>query len=107
MTTTYEEAKLCPRCGMPGEEVSQVPSPKRSIVHVIYCRNSECKWFNTSWLVQVNADGSIPTAEHQLTERKKFPALPSHEAGAERIMEALRLDKEAQTRKGAELRRPS
>lgn len=106
MATTFEEAKKCPRCGLPGDDTSQVPAARQAVVHVIFCRNSACRWFNTSWLVQVNKDGSIPTAEHQKNEDKKFPVDARLAAQAEEIQRAMRADREAQTRKGAEIRNP-
>ena len=86
--TTFEEAKLCPKCSMPGEDVATTPAEKdpRKTIHTIYCRNDQCTWFNTPWLVQVNPDGSVPKAYEQLGA-KQFPKL-SQESET-RVMEAL------------------
>lgn len=76
--TTYEEAKRCPRCGEMGEHASELDrslsSPRGAKLTQFFCRNNRCKWFNTSWAVQVNPDGTIPPA--LLNREKRFPALP-------------------------------
>jgi hypothetical protein len=75
---TFETASRCPKCDMPGEDVSTTPIKERGIrpgtvIHNIFCRNDQCKWYNTSWIVQVNPDGSIPTENFSLkSEVKKF-----------------------------------
>lgn len=73
--TTYEEAKRCPRCEEPGQVIGQTHGPRGSQIHQIQCRNSRCKWFNTAYVVQVNADGTIPDPVEN--RRKDFPALPN------------------------------
>ena len=71
--TTLEEAKRCPKCGMPGEEVSRIPHKdsrnRPCIILNMRCANgnladptvSRCTWFNTNWVIQLNEDGTIPT----------------------------------------------
>jgi hypothetical protein len=72
--TTFEEARRCPKCAEPG----QGPIRKRPIsvwnsdgtrrhgitpgamLHEFMCKNERCRWFNTSWQVQINPDGTIP-----------------------------------------------
>lgn len=70
---TWEEARRCPRCGLSGElslnETRNVTKHSGrdvtagAVIRTIYCRNSRCRWFNTSWTVQVNPDGTIPDPE--------------------------------------------
>lgn len=76
--TTFEEAKRCPKCEMPGDDRSATASKdsrgKPVTVHLIYCVNDECRWYNTPWTVQVNADGSIPKP-HSALGRKQFPSV--------------------------------
>jgi hypothetical protein len=63
LTPQYEEAKKCPRCGMPGEVTGRMPAPNTlpgTQLHTITCRNEGCRWYSTSWIIQVNPDGSIP-----------------------------------------------
>jgi hypothetical protein len=73
--TTYEEAKRCPKCEEPGQEVSNKPGPRGSRMHTFRCPNQRCKWYSTDYIVQVNADGTIPDPDaHRI---KNFPALPT------------------------------
>lgn len=75
--TTFEKAKRCPRCSNPGEVVSIHPTDRGGKVHVIFCRTAGCKWQDTSWLVEINRDGSIPVRSPgdkeftELTETQK------------------------------------
>ena len=103
--TTYEDARRCPRCEHPGEHVAEEDRPLRSVrgakLIKIYCRQERCKWFNTAWTVQVNADGSIPP-ENTFRD-KKFPELPSWGA---KSVEALESQLRLETTPGAELNNP-
>jgi len=65
---TWEEAKRCPRCDQVGEHVERETravksGSKGAKLHKFYCRNPRCRWNNTPWEVQVNADGTIPDPE--------------------------------------------
>ena len=88
---SWEEAKVCPKCDMTGEVVlrekravkfrdaegRRIPGvTPGAVIHNIYCRNSRCKWYNTSWQVQVNPDGTIPLDERP--REKQFPAVDQH-----------------------------
>lgn len=59
--TTYEEAKRCPKCHNPGEQVRDVAAPPPTIgrLHLFRCRNERCEWFETDWPVQVRPDGTV------------------------------------------------
>jgi hypothetical protein len=102
--TTFETAKRCPKCEQPGEDVQTMRGSRPGVlVHTIFCRNQVCIWLNTSWLVQVNEDGSVPEAYQQLGP-KSFPKL-SPEAET-RVQEALATQLKAETQPGAEVRNP-
>jgi hypothetical protein len=58
--TTFEEAKRCPKCGNPGQEKLVTPQRDGSRVHNFTCVTELCRWYDTGWVVQVMADGSIP-----------------------------------------------
>lgn len=60
---TFEEAKRCPRCDQPGEEVQTKHLGRKGKAHVIHCKNEKCRWFNTGWVVQTDPDGNIPQRE--------------------------------------------
>lgn len=95
--TTFEEARRCPKCENPGADVSKRRGPLGSTIHVIECKSSRCKWFNTTWLIQVHQDGTIQEA----TEHEKFyPKIPDRTEAVQASMQAL-LD---QSLKGGETR---
>lgn len=107
--TTFEEAKLCPRCKKPGEEASKVPARDMkpgTVVYVIFCRTPGCRWENTSWLIQVNPDGSIPTEDYSKREKKTFPVSESAAQQARDIERAVARERELQQRGGGEVRNP-
>lgn len=59
--TTLEEAKRCPKCQQPGDFKQDLMGQRRgSKVKVYICKNERCEAVNETWIVQVNADGSIP-----------------------------------------------
>jgi hypothetical protein len=106
--TTFEEAKRCPKCELPGEDKSTTAAKnsegKPVKVHMIFCRNSECPWFDTSWIVQVNPDGSIPEAYSQLGP-KQFPKVSGEMET--KIRESIEAQVRAETSPGgAEITNP-
>ena len=107
MATTFEEAKLCPKCELPGDDVSSSAGKdsrgKPVVLHMIFCRNDTCKWYNTNWIVQVNSDGSIPQAYSQVGD-KKYPKLSQE--SVTRIEESIQRQLAAETEPGAEVRNP-
>lgn len=109
--TTFEEAKICPKCQLPGEDASTVSVPAGGSIrpgttaHMIYCRNENCKWYNTNWVVQVNPDGSIPPPQdHSRTEKKYGSQIPD-ELG-KRIVDNLGRQYQAETQQNTEINRP-
>lgn len=107
MTTTFEEAKKCPKCGNPGQDRStKLVHNERGRpvqVHLIYCVTQLCPWYETPWTVQINEDGSIPDAYSGLKE-KRFPTISAESAS--RIEENIKAQLEAETRPGGEIRNP-
>ena len=106
--TTFEEAKLCPKCGIPGQETSIIVPTNRTVapgtkVYVFICRNDVCSLANQNWLVQVNPDGSIPPKGRR--EDKMYPDL---NLSSDEKMVVDRLQREldqSRTDKGGELYR--
>jgi hypothetical protein len=91
---TFEEAKLCPFCEKPGEDASSVPLPQgRGTMHLIYCRNSLCQWYNTNWFVQVRPDGTIPNRLQEKGPAEFQPRSNDFEAiGRRHLEDALKRD---------------
>lgn len=77
---------------------------KRGVVaHMIFCRNDKCEWFDTSWVVQVNADGSVPEA-YKGIGRKQFPALSKE--SEQKVRDAVDAQIKAETSGQGEIRNP-
>jgi hypothetical protein len=72
--TTYEEARRCPRCNNPGAVAGTRRGPHGSTLNSFVCKTPRCRWFETQYVVQINADGTIP--EPTLDRDKSFPKLP-------------------------------
>jgi len=86
-STSYEEAKRCPKCQNPGREVSSRRRRDGSELKTIACGNARCSWFDTTYVVQINADGTIP--EPTLDRDKSFPALPDRTDAVQAQMQRL------------------
>jgi hypothetical protein len=73
--TVFEEAKRCPKCGVPGKPHSQQrPKNGNGMLHFFECEQKGCRNFgNPPWMVQVARDGSIPVRDTKLD--KDFPKL--------------------------------
>ena len=65
--TTFEEAKRCHGCQVPGKQVSKTPHPEmRGVsIYTFGCDNERCPEKDERWLVQVNPNGTIPQAGHR------------------------------------------
>jgi len=90
---TFEEAKLCPKCGKPGEvrKVQSAPdSPWGTKLHHVYCTTPLCIWFNTCWMVQTNLDGSVPPARDHTFSPKKYVGFEGHDREAEALINELK-----------------
>lgn len=96
--TTLEIARRCPRCEQPGLMSIGKRLRDGSTLNNVTCHNSRCKWFETSWVVQVNADGTIPETTNR---NKDFPHLPDRTEAVQRQLNALY----NQTLEGGETRR--
>jgi hypothetical protein len=90
--TTFEEAKRCPKCQVPGMEVrEQKLAENKGKVHFIECINPVCKWFQTSWMVQVRPDGTIPDMTKDTdTGERSFPKMSQEQIDmGRRVMEDI------------------
>jgi hypothetical protein len=105
--STYEEATRCPRCALPGDVTGKAPAAKRGYqVHTVYCRNKDCSWFDSMWIVQVNPDGSVPqpnTAKPREAD-KLYPSLQAPPEEEQRILAALERQVSVEVKPGGEVR---
>lgn len=86
MSTSFEEAKACPKCGLTGTEGKATKRPGGGKNVPITCMNERCRWYDTSWVITIRPDGTIPDAT---TDRvKQFPALPT--AGVEQYLQNVK-----------------
>jgi hypothetical protein len=108
MSTTFEEAKKCPKCDNVGKEVGSRPAKtgrgKRCTLHVIECVTELCRWYGERYVVQVNEDGSIPDAYSGALGSKQFPRISQESIS--RIEDNVRRQLEAEQTKGAEVNNP-
>jgi len=108
--STYEEATRCPKCKVPGQVTSKTPARgdarPGTTVHMVYCRNDQCQWFDTNWVVQVNPDGSVPPPQNHGAHNKNYPmsraVVPDED---QRVVDSIRKQLEAETKPGSEVRR--
>jgi hypothetical protein len=101
---TFEEAQRCPRCDKPGRDQGGRPGRRRGVkVHTIVCETELCPWYNTTWLIQVNEDGTIPDAYSQVGEKQFHKVSPETET---RINEALERQLKAEQSGQGEIRNP-
>jgi hypothetical protein len=107
---TFEDAKRCPECSEPGFDKKQEPAfdGKGSMLHHIYCMNNRCSWYDTPWLVQVNADGSIPPPRDHSGSTPEYRGFEGHDEAAVRLLAELNRLNELSTQKDqhGEIRNP-
>lgn len=101
--STLEEASRCPRCEQAGKYVGErsLRDPRQGKLKVFSCENTRCKWYNTTWTIQVAPNGTIPPPT--LEREKRFKKLPD-DGG--RTLETIERQLKAETKAGAELNRP-
>lgn len=91
--TTLDEARRCPRCEELGELGTYRPMRGGSKLHTVTCRNERCRWYETSWVVQVMSDGSIAKPQKH---DKFFPSVPDRSeevrANVDRMLQRQRND---------------
>jgi hypothetical protein len=103
---TLEEAQRCPKCDKPGEidgTGTQIPGSRNKRLY-IFCRNELCRWYDTSWVVDVKPDGSVP--EPQIHRNPTFYQDPSADRLAREIEERLAAERDASLKPGGEVRNP-
>lgn len=74
---TFAEASKCPKCGFTGEAGPKTPTRKPGVFAVVCtCYNNGCRWFQSGWVVQINADGSVPDARERQPEDREPHMFP-------------------------------
>lgn len=105
-TVDWETASRCPICGEPGREVKVIQIPYRlgARGHILMCDNIErCRWGEEKlrWIVQVNANGTIPVRQ---AGEKQYPKLPP--INEEQFMDNLNQQLDAEVKEHTEVRNP-
>jgi hypothetical protein len=103
--STYDEARRCPRCGIPGDVVSKNVVRSQELrpgttAHVIFCRNRDCTWLDTSWVVQVNPDGTIPPPNYGRDRQPKQFPVNLHDSEVKRIVDGIEKQVNQETQPG-------
>lgn len=106
--TSYEEAKRCPKCKQPGNVRLMRPAPniRGAMLHMIYCENELCVWHDEVWMVQVNADGSVPPPTDHRGEQKIYVGFENHDQMARDILRMLEAQQKLETEGHGEIRNP-
>jgi len=94
MTTSFESASSCPKCSNAGKEISAQKSSRGSTVYVFACVTEVCRWYNTTWIVQINSDGSIPERRPGDREFPKRPEM-NEQRGRDIINQLRQLDQQS------------
>src|SRR5688500_8316914 len=81
-----EEASRCPKCERPGKPAGNKRMPNGSKVFSFLCETELCRWYNTGWVVQVMADGSIPIRS---AGQKDYPSRPYDERRAQAVIDQI------------------
>jgi hypothetical protein len=103
--SSYEEATRCPKCGTIGNaRLKKVQG--RGQVHTVYCENKLCTWYNTCWIVQVRADGTVPPPTDHRRSPKLYQGFEDHDQAARDIVASLEAQVEAEKRGDGEIRNP-
>jgi hypothetical protein len=102
--TTFDVAKKCPKCNNYGEIVKENPgsvSHPDSKVYTIRCETKLCRWYNTTWIVEVDKDGKVPVRDIGHTQ-KRFPERKGADVLAEKMLKSIEAEEEVSGR-GREL----
>jgi hypothetical protein len=88
---SYDAAKRCPKCEQPGNVrlIDPLLDGKGTTLHHIYCENERCEWYNTPWIVQVNADGTVPPPRDNTDTPKEYRGFEFHDEEAKRVIASL------------------
>lgn len=85
---SLDDASRCPRCQNQGQETSK--KKERKFTNVVFtCKNPRCRWFETTWVVSVNSDGSITERTEKPSD---FPPLPKSRTFADEYLERLQAE---------------
>lgn len=95
----YETAKRCRKCDAPGLKVSSSRQRRERrgmcTMEVYKCENVRCKWYDVTWLVQLNDDGTIPERKKSNNPKdKEFPNAPRMIQMGQGYMDLLKAEEE-------------
>src|SRR5436305_15045216 len=84
---TVDEAARCPKCREVGKVVRSGRGPQLSTARNYQCENEMCRWFQTGWVVQIKADGTIP--ERSQGDKTFEPLDLAQRQAGQRMIEAI------------------
>lgn len=98
----YTDAIVCPQCGLTGNVRKKIKDGPNSL-HMVYCENERCSWFDTPWNVTVRPDGSVPDPQIHMGQ-KHYKVSKSDVERARQISEEYAAKLLEQSLKGGEAR---
>jgi len=103
MSTTWEEASLCPRDGaFTGKVISQRNVKGEGTIYTLVCPESNCSFHDMGWIVQKRPDGTIPDPQTDRSRPRQFKNTMT-EAAKQQVRDALAQQVAAEQKPGYEI----
>lgn len=85
---TLDDAKHCPICSHIGKEhIKRRAANGNGMVHTYICMNELCRWYDTGWTVQVQANGEIPQRDTGDRNKQFQPLSDGQQSMAQRMID--------------------
>ena len=88
MSDTFEDRIKCPQCGITGDP-QPVEIRSDATVYQVFCVTKLCRWYDTTWLVERNADGTVPPITDHRNQTPRYIVSKADEERAKRLLENL------------------
>lgn len=103
---SYEDAIVCPKCGMTGKLRGRPIPDGMNRLHMIYCENVRCEWYDTPWNVTVRADGSVPDPQDFAHRQKTYMVSASEAERSRQFVQNYAAEIQELSLKGGRLNKP-